>query len=184
MIVGEPTMMKIMRFQKGLVWLNITTKGRSCHSGYPELGISATERLHNIIQEIQTYDWPKNEHGITTINIGFLEGGQAVNALAEHAKAQIMYRLVSDEDEIIKTVEAICEKHKMYKKWPDHGGIEIEVMCKNPTVDFSGHVDKWLGKQGNWEFGTACFNTDIPYYNFDGKAILTGHGDIMDAHIG
>ena len=186
MVVGEPTMMKIMRFQKGLVWINVSTKGRSCHSGYPELGISATDRLRLILNDIQEYPWPKNEHGITTINIGFLEGGQAVNALAEHAKAQIMFRLVSDEDEVVKVVQKICEKHRMDKKWPEDGGIKVEVICKNPTVDFSGHVDKWLAGDnmhgGNWEFGTACFNTDIPYYDFDGKAILTGHGDIMDAH--
>jgi hypothetical protein len=88
-------------------------------------------------------------------------------------------------------------------------GVRVEVLTQNGTVDMR-YVDGLLagGVGGDWEYTTACFNTDIAYLHFTGlpsllpactrlqtallyvtplgsrtgKAFLYGHGDICDAH--
>ncbi|KUF83820.1 carboxypeptidase [Phytophthora nicotianae] len=97
------------------------------------------------------------------LNIGLLNGGQAANALAEQSSAMLMFRLVTEPDVIYKRVEEIVA-----------GRVEMKLYTSNAPV----HLTTVEG----YDTGVACFNTDIPYFNFDGKAYLVGAGSITDAH--
>ena len=90
-----------------------------------------------------------------------------------------MFRIVSPPDVVFQKLKSICSRHEDFKNFSD-GGIELELVSQNSPVDLT-HVDK-AGLDDSWDFGTACFNTDIPYFDFDGKAFLYGHGNICDAH--
>ena len=117
--------------------------------------------------------WPEDDIiGVTDCNVGFISGGQAINALAEKAEAFLMFRLVTQPEVVMEQLQKICGKYSRTK---------IELVTKNGTVDML-YADKILdGKK--WNFGTACFNTDIPYFdNKRTKCFLYGHGDICDAH--
>src|SRR5262245_31932571 len=48
-IVGEPTENQLVRAQKGMMMVKVTTEGRAAHSGYPEKGISAIKKLWNVL---------------------------------------------------------------------------------------------------------------------------------------
>lgn len=52
--------------------------------------------------------------------------------------------------------------------------VDYELYTSNAPVHLSV-VD-------GYETGVASFNTDIPYFKFDGKAYLVGAGAITDAH--
>lgn len=57
---------------------------------YPEKGSSAIHKLLDVLTEIRTETWPKNKAlGETTLNVGLIEGGQALNALADHASGLV-----------------------------------------------------------------------------------------------
>ncbi|KAG6576487.1 Formiminoglutamate deiminase [Phytophthora cinnamomi] len=108
--------------------------------------------------------WPTTEeYGNTDLNIGLLNGGQAANALAEQSSAMLMFRLVTEPDVIYKRVEEIVA-----------GRVGMKLYTSNPPV----HLTTVEG----YDTGVACFNTDVPYFNFDGKAYLVGAGSITDAH--
>jgi metal-dependent amidase/aminoacylase/carboxypeptidase family protein len=47
--------------------------------------------------------------GATTLNVGILNGGQAANALAEHAEATLMFRLTDDPQVVLDMVSAALE---------------------------------------------------------------------------
>ena len=89
LIVGEPTEKRMIRFQKGILKCKIKVNGIAAHSGYPELGVSANSRLVEILSAVESFgDWPTDEKiGETNVNIGFITGGQAANALAEYAES-------------------------------------------------------------------------------------------------
>jgi acetylornithine deacetylase len=45
----------------------------------------------DVLTEIRTESWPKNEAlGETTLNVGLIEGGQALNALADNASGNLV----------------------------------------------------------------------------------------------
>ena len=52
--------------------------------------------------------------------------------------------------------------------------VDVELYTSNAPV----HLSVVEG----YETDVASFNTDIPYFHFDGKAYLVGAGNITDAH--
>lgn len=47
--------------------------------------------------------------GSTTVNIGLISGGEALNALAEHATAAIFFRVTTSTSDILKQLETIVD---------------------------------------------------------------------------
>jgi acetylornithine deacetylase len=94
LINGEPTENKIALGTKGALRYEITARGRAAHSAYPELGQSAIETLLDVLQAIRAIKLPVDELlGRSTLNIGTIKGGRAPNVIADHAQAEIMFRL-------------------------------------------------------------------------------------------
>ena len=109
----------MIRLQKGILKLRLVAKG-----GYPELGVSAISTLLRVLGDLETASWPSSpELGGTTLNIGLVEGGQAVNALAEHASAVVMFRVTLNPAVILSQVEAVVRDR-----------VDIEVCSLNALV--------------------------------------------------
>ena len=86
----------------------LKSKGIAGHSGYPSSGESAIHKLIPILNDILNYPWPKDRIvgvlyrpfkkkflGDTTVNIGLIQGGQALNAWAAEAQASIFFRVTT-----------------------------------------------------------------------------------------
>lgn len=69
---------------RGLIEVQFEVKGKSCHAGTPENGVSAIEASYKIYQKLKdflsVFDDP--ELGTTTINLGKISGGSAPNLVA------------------------------------------------------------------------------------------------------
>lgn len=90
-VFGEPTESKMAVGHKGMVLFNLTVNGRASHSGYPELGVSATEGLVDVLHQLQHHDFPGSKAlGNTTLNVGRMEGGIAA---VSHAIMSTEYQL-------------------------------------------------------------------------------------------
>ncbi|KAF1334871.1 Formiminoglutamate deiminase, partial [Globisporangium splendens] len=164
MVVGEPTDMKMIRLQKGILKIRLSRQGAAAHSGYPHLGDSAIDPLIDVLHDLKHEEWPNSEElGATTLNIGIINGGQAANAIPEYASAMLMFRLTTNPEEIMNRVKEIVS-----------GRVDIELYTSNSPV----HLTVVEG----YETDVASFNTDIPYFQFDGNAYLVGAGNITDAH--
>lgn len=82
--------------RKGGVFMRVDIRGVPAHSGVNfEQGISAIEELARKITAI---------HGLTdlgrgiTVNVGLVTGGQSVNTVAPHARAEIDLRYIEPQD--------------------------------------------------------------------------------------
>ncbi|KAG5175388.1 hypothetical protein JKP88DRAFT_172344 [Tribonema minus] len=165
LVVGEPTGSKMMRLQKGMLKMRLECKGVACHSGYPQLGKSAIDPLVAVLQRLNDTKWPASEElGATTLNIGLVNGGQAANALAEHAEATLMFRLTDEPEVVLAIVKSILEGTD----------VTMQIITQNSPVK--------LAVLPGFETDVAAYNTDIAYFNFTGKALLYGPGSIHHAH--
>jgi len=164
LIVGEPTESKLASRQKGILKIRLETHGKAAHSGYPETGVSAVEPLLDILSALRAEPWPAETHlGETTMNIGVLGGGKAANIVPDAAFADVLFRVVTSRDEILERVTQLVA-----------GRAKMSTIASN---------DPWnLSTLDGYETQVVSFNTDIPYFNFDGKAFLWGAGSILDAH--
>jgi len=118
--------------RKGGVFMRMTVEGRPAHSGGNfEKGISAIGELaHKIIAIHKLTDLAKG----TTLNVGIVRGGEAVNMVAPSAEAEIDMRYV-DPPERAKTMAAIEEIVAASYVPGTRAALEIkgEFLPLNPT---------------------------------------------------
>lgn len=104
-IFGEPTELKLASGHKGLLGFTIKATGKAAHSGYPWLGENANDMLIPALAKLQTLTFPWSEkYGNTTLNIGRVDGGVAMNVIAETATAGIAMRLANGTAEMSKKI--------------------------------------------------------------------------------
>lgn len=164
MINGEPTDNDLATGSKGSFRLMIKTTGTAAHSAYPEQGDSAIEKLLDILDEIRHTRFPNDDFfGETTVNIGTIDGGLALNIIPPKAEAGLLIRMTTKREPIETALENILR-----------GRGEIEVLsCSEPVKLHS--VEGFPTK-------VVRFTTDIPHMPNWGKALLLGPGSILDAH--
>ena len=164
LINGEPTDLDLAIGSKGTFRLKIVAEGKAAHSAYPEMGESAIEKLLDILQDVLKTEFPNDEFfGETTVNIGTIEGGVALNVIPPRAEAGIAVRLTTPRAEIETMLEEIVKTR---------GKIEV-LSCSEPI--------KMLAVEG-FNQKTVRFTTDIPYLTNWGKPLLLGAGSILVAH--
>jgi acetylornithine deacetylase len=164
MINGEPTDNLLAIGSKGSLRLMIRTTGIAAHSAYPEQGESAILKLHGILYDLIYANFPSDEFfGTTTVNIGTISGGVALNVIPAKAEAGILIRLTTDVEQILKQLEEII----------DYRG-ELEVLSYSLPV-------KMLDLEG-FRRKVVRFTTDIPHLGNWGQPLLLGPGSILVAH--
>ncbi len=165
LINGEPTRNKLALGSKGALRYEIEATGRMAHSAYPELGESAIEKLLDVLSEMRKIPLPVDRLlGPATLNIGTIAGGRAPNIVADHARAEVMIRLVDDAAPIRQAVRKAAA-----------GRAEArEVLCI-PALR--------LGALEGFETTVVSYTTDIPAFDGAwGRPYLLGPGSIHVAH--
>lgn len=98
--------------RKGSGNFSIVVKGRAAHAGRAFYdGRNAIVKLSRIIAELWELNNPDHS---TTLNVGTITGGQALNVVPELAIAKFNIRVASDSDadDILAKVDAILDKHR------------------------------------------------------------------------
>ena len=107
-IIGEPTNLKVVRMHKGHTRLGIQIHGKSAHSGYPNLGSNAIEKLGMVIQaitelrkEVETERTASSRFFTETphavLNLAIVSGGNAINIIPDHCSLDVGLRVLPGE---------------------------------------------------------------------------------------
>ena len=164
LINGEPTDNRLAVFSKGSLRVSLRAKGQAAHSAYPEQGVSAIDTLLDALAKVRAYSWPVDEiNGATTCNIGIIAGGSATNVIAETARADLHFRIITSAFEVIDTCKNLLNEK-----------VHLEVISQTEPVKlFSIH---------DFTQCTVRFTTDIPHLTNWGVPLLIGPGSIFAAH--
>ena len=98
-IIGEPTSLRVVRAQRGIAWLTLSTRGRAAHGSAPERGINAIKHMAEIVLHLEE-TLPDIDHhllGRPTINVGTITGGEKVNIIPASASIEVDRRTVPGE---------------------------------------------------------------------------------------
>src|SRR4051812_34431016 len=164
-INGEPTENKLALGSKGALRYEFRAIGRMAHSAYPELGVSAIEKLLNALERLRKLPLPSHPVlGPSTLNIGTIRGGRAPNVIPDEAVAEIFIRVVDDVTELRKQIEAAAQ--------PDVEAAEVLFI---PALQ--------LASLDGFDTTVVAFTTDIPaFVGAWGEPLLVGPGSIHLAH--
>jgi acetylornithine deacetylase len=164
-VVGEPTEAVFARASKGAFTAFVRFEGIAGHSAYPERGDSAINRLVAAVAEINATNWGEDPLlGKTTVNVGVIRGGEKPNIIAAEAEAEMIFRLVTDPDDVRARLETILARHR--------GTITVA----------RGNPPQLMTVPEGAESRVVAFNTDVPHLGNLGKPLLYGPGSILDAH--
>lgn len=165
-IFGEPTELKLGVGHKGFATVRIAVHGKAAHSGYPELGISATNILIEALYELKHLELPQSKLlGPTTLNIAQIDAGIAANIVPANATAVITIRIADGLDKVEELVTSVLDKYERLE------------------YTFDGRPPQLLDyKVDGFESIILAYSTDVPYLTGDFKRYLYGPGSIHVAH--
>lgn len=191
-IVGEPTLLRVVRAQRGIAWSRITTRGVAAHGSAPERGINAIDHMAAIIRELKD-SLPDITHPVVggpTINVGTIHGGAKLNIIPASCVIEVDRRTIpgeTDEDVMAQFEAAIGRAREMY---PDidavaeivDAGAPFEVALDSRLVqtmaqaaqEATGKETEIIGFRGASD---ARFLAEA-----GAEVIVFGPGDIAVAH--
>jgi acetylornithine deacetylase len=166
LVNGEPTESQQATGGKGVLRVLLEASGRAAHAAYPERGDSAIEKLLDVLADIRGATWPVSDRlGPTTCNIGVISGGIKANVIPDAASAELMFRTVTDPEEVLAQTHAVVRDRVHVKP-----GLRMRPIETHTVSEIGG------------EETVVRFGTDIPWLDRWGEPLLFGPGSIHVAH--
>lgn len=164
LINGEPTDLRLGSGTRGIFRVKLTAAGRAAHSGYPELGESAIEKLLDCLVALRGTEWPSDAVlGTTHYTVGLISGGIAPNVIPPSAEAEVFFRTVGDHDQLRATLAAALA-----------GRVQVDEILELPAVR--------LHTVPGFETAAFSYFSDVPFLSNWGTPLLLGPGSIHVAH--
>lgn len=132
-IVGEPTRESVEIGNRGILWAEVTIKGRASHAGRPHLGIDAVHNAAKAIIALNKLEFPDRDELFEVPNgsivVTMVQAGTKINTLADRCTLGIDRRLMPSHDleesieQIKQTVAGALDEGadfdmKVLKAWP------------------------------------------------------------------
>ena len=106
-VVGEPTNFAVFRMHKGFHSARVSVRGVEGHSSKPGKGANAIYQAALVIKKLMEVEQERKGHRsmeeffeipYTTLNVGLVGGGTALNIIPNHAEVVFEYRTMPGED--------------------------------------------------------------------------------------
>jgi acetylornithine deacetylase len=197
-IVGEPTMMKVVSGQKGLTTHVVEVIGREAHSSQIGQGVSAIMEALPLMSAVQGYaqkartsapaNSPFDPPG-TTITIGLVHGGTAVNILARECSFTFDIRHEVGDDPMAYHAalqELVNEVDRSIKARAPEGGARLFHRSTTPAMaPEPGGQAETLARAltGDNQMRVVAYGTEGGIFQNHGlSTVICGPGDIAQAH--
>lgn len=182
-IIGEPTQMRIGLSHRGFYGYRSVFHGRAAHSSDPRLGASAIEPAAAFVAALASFGKAEcGERSGTTVNIGKIAGGSAINIVPERCEVVWEFRPPNEAgaSAVLAEVESLIAGLS--------GGVGVETMPLARVLPLDCTADspavavaRELG--GLWPPIAMPFGTEAGFFQQAGiPALVCGPGSIAQAH--
>lgn len=168
-IVPEPTNFELVVAHRGLLWLQITTKGKTAHGSMPQLGINAIESMRLFLNELARYDGtnirPDKLLGGSSMSVNKITGGSATNIVPDRCLAQIDIRTVPGQNHsrIAQDIEKIFSELSGQKAdFQAELNVlrDVAALSTDPNCEFVSRLKELTNKS---DVKAVPFTTDAPF---------------------
>lgn len=198
-LVGEPTNMTVVNAHKSIHAFHTIFTGYEAHSSMTHLGVNAVQFAGEFIAEINRIDDELREKGstssrfeppYTSIHIGTIHGGTALNIIPKSCKLHWEIRALPDQnvDDITDRLQDFCETHllpRMQDISPETGIETIKINEVPPLVSEPGSPAETLClslAQSNDTYAVSYGTEAGLFQREDIPTVICGPGDIEQAH--
>lgn len=129
LVIAEPTNLQIGVGEKGLLWVKLIITGKAAHGSMPQEGINAIERALKILPQLRKILGDKTNDflGKSTLNIGCISGGTAINIVPDRVILDLDYRLIPEQNH----QKLIAQLKALYHSY---FSVKIEILKDLPAL--------------------------------------------------
>ncbi len=199
-IIGEPTTMQIVRAHKSINVFRTVVTGQAAHSSQPHRGAGAILAAARIIEHLDALGRHKRAEAAdsgceppwTTVQVGMIQGGTAVNILPSHCEFLWEYRGLpgEDPDQIISAMQRFIAEEVVpdLQEFAPQASVETTPIARVPPLvpDPAAKAESWVrGLSGVRDGGSGAvsFATEAGSFQRAGiSSVVCGPGSIDQAH--
>jgi len=168
-VIPEPTDFDIVTAHRGMLWLEVTTKGKAAHSSAPQLGVNAIGSMRLILNELESYEIkvePHKQLGACSISINKIAGGKEMNVVPDKCSIGIDIRTIPGQDHqaVIADLEEICAKLRAENKHFEAAVSVIRQMQSMETDSDCDFIKDFCSVIGTDKTKAVGYTTDGPYF--------------------
>ncbi|OCX59982.1 acetylornithine deacetylase (ArgE) [Thioclava sp. SK-1] len=184
-IIGEPSGMVPVLAHKGKAALQLVARGQSGHSSRPDLGANAIHALLPALsaaaaQAQDLMSGPNDDRFAppwSSVQIGTVSGGQAVNIIPDRVCAQLEARAIAGVDprDLMAPILGACGVTVQAQWLSTYPALALDPT--HPLADLTARLSC------NAPLGAVSYGTEAGLFQQAGvPAIICGPGDIARAH--
>ena len=167
--------------EKAVLQLELSIKGIPAHASTPWKGVNAITELMNVYYKLlEIYPLPKNENEfITSINLGYINGGDAINRVPSKALIGLDIRYVNSDskEEIIDNIKRISKNVDVKVL---ETGIKFLYLENELSKKFINVSEKVLKRKIN--FNTCEGSSDARFFYEKGISCILMNAKGFDMH--
>lgn len=190
-IIGEPSGLRAVRAHKGKAAVRLEVVGRSGHSSRPDLGLNAVHAMAEVITQAAAYGHDLAEGPLdqafeppySTLQVGVVAGGQAINIVPDRCTAEIEVRAVPgvSPSRLLEPVKArlVALRERGFDvMWRELSAYPaLSLAQTSPLATLLAELT------GRAPLAAVSYGTEAGLYQQAGiDAIICGPGDIARAH--
>ncbi len=197
-IVGEPTLMRIAVGHKGKTAMNACCHGRAAHSARPAAGVNAIHMAVDFIDAVRSRQSqiestgrrdPAYEVPFTTLHVGVIHGGRALNIVPDRCDLELEFRNLAADDPagLVAALHADAAAVSAKVQAGTDCRVDLEISYEYPGLDTAPDaevVEFVAALTGNRECIKVGFGSEAGL--FSGRlgvpSVVCGPGSIDQAH--
>ncbi len=182
-VVPEPTGLAVVTTHRGMLWLEVTTRGKAAHSSTPHLGVNAIASMRLILDELENYEVSGETHellGKCTMSINTISGGKALNVVPDKCTLGIDIRTLPGQDHhrVLADLEALFKRLKSKNSAFDAGVSVLRWLEPLETDSRCGFVRDFCAGVGADGIRPIGYTTDSPYFaSLGAPVVIFGPGE-------
>ena len=198
-VIGEPTSLQLINANKGIAGFETSITGKEAHSSQPHRAANAIIAAAKLIGFLASLAEEKRQAGpkdgrfeppYTTLNVGTVSGGNALNIVPRHARFAWEFRLVpgDDGDAIVTRFRRFAEQEVLpdLRRAAPEADIETKALAQVPplTPEPDSAAEALVRRlTGANRAETVCFATEGGLFQEAGfSTVICGPGSIDQAH--
>ena len=192
-ICGEPTGLQPMVAARGILWVELTTLGRSCHASTPHLGINAIVKMSKLVRALDGMPLTARHPllGSPTLSVSTISGGTKTNVVPDRCAITVDRRLIPGEtagealEQLSRLVRELqASDPQLQVEWRVLEEAEpSEIPPSEPIVQSALRARSLLGLEPG-EVGGMPASTDARFliHQAGVPTLILGPGELAQAH--
>jgi succinyl-diaminopimelate desuccinylase len=176
-VIPEPTDFVIVTAHRGMLWLEVTTRGKSAHGSTPELGINAITSIRHFLNELEKYDISGKSHdllGRCSMSVNTILGGKTLNVVPDKCTVGIDIRTIPgiEHQAIITDIKRIFDKLKSENSQFEADVSIVRQVRSMETDRNCDFIREFCSSLGITETQAVGFTTDGPHFASLGAPVV------------